>query len=115
MRCGKSFALKSYLYKHEESSCLKNQDKVERVPKREKKLKSEIPNAKRVSKREKKSPSYVDMANGVTGAEQMDYAADFFNPYSRISVIRTSSTDEQYQDQPVDFSAKRRADIETSS
>lgn len=28
-RCGKSFALKSYLYKHEESSCLKNHLKVE--------------------------------------------------------------------------------------
>ena len=28
MRCNKAFALKSYLYKHEESSCMKNQVKL---------------------------------------------------------------------------------------
>lgn len=117
LRCGKSFALKSYLYKHEESSCLKN-DKVERpVIKREKasgsKGSSETAKAKRVSKREKKSPSYVNMANGIDPSEHMDYSADFLNHYVRDSVIRTSSIDEEYQEQPVDFSAKRNTEIST--
>lgn len=121
LRCGKSFALKSYLYKHEESSCLKNNDKVERpVPKREKGggkggSSSETTKTKRVSKRDKKTPSYANMANGVDPAEHMDYSADFFTPYARASVIRTSSIDEdQYQDQPVDFSAKRNTANESS-
>lgn len=117
LRCGKSFALKSYLYKHEESSCLKN-DKVDRpVIKREKasgsKGSSEAAKAKRVSKREKKSPSYVNMANGIDPSEHMDYSADFLNHYARVSVIRTSSIDEEYQEQPVDFSAKRNTEIST--
>lgn len=66
---------------------------------------------KRVSKREKKTHSYANMANGIDPAEHMDYSADFMNHYSRTSLIRTSSIDEdhedQYQEQPVDFSAKR--------
>lgn len=71
---------------------------------------------KRVSKREKKSPSYADMANGIDAAESMEYPVDFLQNYSRSSVIRTSSLDEDvYQEEPVDFSAKRNAvDAESS-
>lgn len=29
-RCGKAFALKSYLYKHEESSCMRNHNKIDK-------------------------------------------------------------------------------------
>lgn len=61
--------------------------------------------AKRVSKREKKLLSYVDLANGTEAA---DLSSDIYNQFSRTSVIRTSSIDdEQYQEEPVDFSAKR--------
>lgn len=112
LRCGKSFALKSYLYKHEESSCLKNHVKVERTVKKEKMAGKGSSldglKTKRISKREKKNPSYVNMINGIEALENGGYNGDFEDHFSRASVIRTSSIDEdQYQDQPVDFSNKR--------
>lgn len=66
---------------------------------------------KRVSKRDKKTPSYADMANGVESEAQennLEYPLEFLRNYPPTNVMRASSFDDNlYQDQPVDFSAKR--------
>lgn len=94
--------------------------KIERsISKRDKvngKGSSDTVKGKRVSKREKKGMSYVNMVNGIDSQDNLDYPVeDFLSHYSRASVIRTSSLDDNlYQDQPVDFSAKRKTECEMS-
>lgn len=93
---------------------MKNHEKVERHPKKEKGKGSSLlegQKAKRSSKREKKHPSYANMINGIEAMENESFNGDFEDQCSRVSVIRTSSFDEEmYQDQPVDFSNKKQID-----
>lgn len=99
---------------------MKSNVKIERsTSKRDKgtgKGSSEAVKGKRVSKREKKSQSCANMVNGIDSQDNLDYPIeDFLSHYSRASVIRTSSLDDNlYQDQPVDFSAKRKIECEMS-
>ncbi|XP_059613200.1 zinc finger and SCAN domain-containing protein 2 [Phlebotomus argentipes] len=110
-RCGKSFALKSYLYKHEESSCMRNHQKSDKSKVRQngENNSSSIIIFKLEKKQQNKEKRAKIFAN-VTKTNATLSREKSKDSCSRISVIQSlskTSDDAHYQEQPVDFSARK--------